>query len=85
MKIVIDIPKEYYEALKEMSDETLSIIDRAIIRNGTPLYKTIDSLKELSKDHRHNFVGNSCEERAWRLGIEDSIDLILAESEETYE
>lgn len=37
MKIVIEIPKEYYEALKEMSDETLSIIDRAIIKYGTPL------------------------------------------------
>ena len=37
MKIVIDLPKEYYEALKEMSGETLSIIDRAIIRYGTPL------------------------------------------------
>jgi len=53
------------------------------IKNGTPLPKIIDSLKELSKDHRHNYVGNSHEERAWRLGIEDSIDLILAESEET--
>lgn len=37
MKLIIDIPKEYYEALKEMSDENLSIIDRAIIRYGTPL------------------------------------------------
>ena len=39
MKIVIKIPDEYYEALKEKSDETLSIIDRAIVRYGTPLPK----------------------------------------------
>lgn len=36
MKIVIDIPKEYYETLKEMSDETLSM-DMAIIKYGTPI------------------------------------------------
>lgn len=36
MQIVIDIPKEYYEILKEMSDETLSM-DMAIIKYGTPL------------------------------------------------
>lgn len=36
MKLVIDIPKEYYETLKEMSDETLSM-DMAIIKYGTPL------------------------------------------------
>ena len=38
MQIVIDIPKEYYEILKEMSDETLSM-DMAIIKYGTPLPK----------------------------------------------
>lgn len=60
--------------------ETIDMFLKAF-NSGTPLSKTIDGLKELSKDHRHNYVGNSCEERAWRLGIEDSIDVILAESE----
>lgn len=47
MQIVIDIPKEYYEALKEMSDESLSIIDRAIIRYGTPLPEKHGRLKDI--------------------------------------
>ena len=58
MKIVIDIPKEYYEALKEMSDENLSIIDRAIIRYGTPLPEhhgrlgDLDALEEYFRNVR---------------------------------
>ena len=38
MKIVIDIPKEYYEAIKAISDETSSA-DMLIIKYGTPLPK----------------------------------------------
>lgn len=87
MKIVIDIDEHIYEQI--MADSEVYVldneVDRILIENaiyaGTPFSKTIDSLKELSKDHRHYFVGNSCEERAWRLGIEDSIDLLLTESE----
>ena len=79
MEIMIEIDDELYnEILSRKYSKTR--IEKAVA-NGKPLSKTIDSLKELFKDHRHNFVGNSCEERAWRLGIEDSIDLILAESE----
>ena len=36
MEIVIDIPKEYYETLKEMSDETISM-EMTIIKYGKPL------------------------------------------------
>lgn len=54
MKIVIDIPKEYYETLKEMSDETLSM-DMAIIKHGTPLPehhgRLIDADKIMRVDH----------------------------------
>jgi hypothetical protein len=53
MKIVIDLPKEYYEALKEMSDETLSIIDRAIIRYGTPLPEKHGRLIDADAIPRH--------------------------------
>ena len=38
MKIVIDIPEEYYEAIKEISDSQ-STTDMLIIKNGTPLPK----------------------------------------------
>ena len=88
VELVIKIPEKLYKHIMSMQlfipgrcngKTTLAII-LAAIKNGTPLSKTIDSLKELSKDHRHNYVGNSCEERAWRLGIEDSIDVILADS-----
>lgn len=36
MKLVIDIPKEYYNAIKEIPDEQ-STADMLIIKNGTPL------------------------------------------------
>ena len=36
MEIVIKIPKEYYETLKEMSDDSL-LMDTTIIKYGTPL------------------------------------------------
>jgi hypothetical protein len=84
MKIVIEVSDtlmEYIVKGRDLSEEQNDEMALAIA-NGTPLSQTIDSLKELSKDHRHNFVGDSCEERACRLGIEDSIDLILAEREE---
>ena len=78
-ELVIKIPERLWT--KQLTvDDYIEIVNA--VANGTPLPKMVDSLKELSKDHRHNFVGDSCEERAWRLGIEDSIDLILAESEE---
>ena len=57
MKIVIDIPEEYYEALKEMSDESLSM-DMTIIKYGTPLPEKhgrlgdLDALEEYFKGVR---------------------------------
>ena len=36
MKIVIDIPKEYYDCLKNMNDKTMSL-DALAIKYGTPL------------------------------------------------
>lgn len=87
MQIVIELSDETYDKVINPHNwyDPNSVIKDIVkaIENGTPLSKTIDSLKELSKDHRHNYVGNSYEERAWKLGIEDSIDLILAESEGT--
>lgn len=76
MQIVIDIPEYIYKLCQGHGD----IVYKSIA-NGTPLSQIVDSLKELSRDHRHNYIINSHEERAWRSGIEDSIDLILAESE----
>ena len=38
MKIVIEVPEEYYEDLKELSDESISL-EMFIIKYGTPLPK----------------------------------------------
>lgn len=38
MQIVIDIPEEYYKAIKEIPNEQ-STTDMLIIKNGTPLPK----------------------------------------------
>lgn len=84
MKLVIDLPKDVIESAKSNPNYYPTYLFEMIwkaIANGTPLPTIIDGLKELSKEHRHNYISNSHEERAWRLGIEDSIDLILAESE----
>ena len=81
MKMICNVPDEVVKNVKMGTWCGSSVVEK-MIANGTPLSKIIDSLKELSKDHRHNYVGNSYEERAWKLGIEDSIDLILAESED---
>jgi len=35
-------------------------------------------LRKLIKDHRHNFIKDSAEERAWKIGIEDCIDILLS-------
>lgn len=82
IELVIKISEEEYTAICEngyIYDEDSEFIAKEI-KNGTPLSKIVDNLKELSKDHRHNYISNSNEERAWRLGIEDSIDLILVET-----
>ena len=90
MEIVIKIGDKLYDLIKhyekpieiiEEENDTLEITLMRAIINGTPLLQIVDSLKELSKDHRHNYISNSHEERAWQLGIEDSIDLLLTESE----
>jgi len=38
MQIVIDVPKEYYNLLKEFDDEKCSM-DMLLIKHGTPLPK----------------------------------------------
>ena len=48
MKIVIDIPEDYYKAIKEIPVEQ-STADMLIIRNGTPLPKGHGRLKDV--DH----------------------------------
>ncbi len=56
MKLVIDIPEDYYKAIKEIPVEQ-STADMLIIRNGTPLPKghgrLIDA-DELIKDRVEN-------------------------------
>ena len=32
----------------------------------------------LKRDHRHNFIKDSAEEDAWKIGIEDCIDILLS-------
>lgn len=86
MQVVIEIPEQDYiyiakkHCLPSCDDRTLRNNFYEMLVNGTPLSEIIDSLKELSKDHRHNYSHLSHEERAWRLGIEDSIDLLLTET-----
>ena len=46
-----------------------------------PCEDAISELKGLLKDHRHNFAKNSHEMRAWKLGIEDCIDVLYAINE----
>jgi hypothetical protein len=48
MKIVIDIPEDYYKAIKEIPVEQ-STADMMIIRNGTPLPKGHGDLKDFQK------------------------------------
>lgn len=38
----------------------------------------LEQMKELKKDHRHNLVKGSHEERAWKMGIEDCIDILIS-------
>ena len=38
MRLIIDVPEEYYKAIKEISDE-LSTTDMLIIKYGIPLSK----------------------------------------------
>ena len=38
-------------------------------------------LRELKNDHRHNIVIVSSEEDAWKIGIEDCIDILLRSQE----
>jgi len=45
MQIVIDIPEEYYNAIKEISDEN-STADMLLIKYGTPLPKGHGKLKD---------------------------------------
>ena len=43
MKLIIDIPEEYYDGIRQISEET-STADMLIIKNGKPLD---DELKEI--------------------------------------
>jgi len=62
MKIVIDIPEEYYNLLKGFDDEKCSM-DMLLLKNGTPLPKghgrLIDAdvlLDQISRDKREAFT-----------------------------
>lgn len=83
LEFVIKIPEGLKNDFESEQWTALSCMEmKDALEKAKPLSEIIDNLKKFSKDHRHNYVGNSREERAWRLGIEDSIDLILAGSEE---
>ena len=44
MKLVIDIPEEYYKAIKSISDKT-STMDMLLIKNGTLFDSVIEDIK----------------------------------------
>ena len=44
MKLLIDIPEEYYKVIKEIPVETYTA-DMLIIANGTPLDDVLDEIK----------------------------------------
>lgn len=48
MQLVIDIPEEYYKAIKEIPNEQCTA-DMLIIKNGTPLPKGHGRLKDIDE------------------------------------
>lgn len=84
MKLVIEIPKEYYEALKEMSDKTLSM-DMTIIKYGTPLPehhgRLIDE-NELIDEIECEEIDGRYYDIIYAHSIYDAPTIIEAESEE---
>ena len=65
MQMVIDIPEDYYNTLKGLSDEN-STADMLIIKNGTPLPKGHGDLidrNELLRHYDSTTYHNGIEER----------------------
>ena len=78
MQILIEIPKEYYEALQEISDDNC-IADMLIIKYGKPLPEHHSDLIERSSldvDNLDRAYGPNCELDFGRLYTQDVIEMI---------
>lgn len=60
MQLIIDIPEDYYKAIKEIPVEQ-STADMMIIQNGTPLPKGHGRLKDVDKIIRDGTSKGFCD------------------------
>ena len=90
MKIVIEIPEEYYKAIKGISDDT-STADMLLIKNGTPLplpkgHGRLMILSENKLKENQINLDSSCQKWISEVGLSNAtvtiIDVDKAESEE---
>lgn len=75
MKIVIDIPEDYYKAIKEIPVEQ-STADMMIIRNGTPLDKIRAEIKKAVWEDVVVSLDGTDETRISRLDPDDVFKII---------
>lgn len=81
MKLMIDIPKNYYEVLKTLPDDQLGI--ELAIKYGTPL----DDVKAEIEDQKTRRLLQDEDLHWYREGLKDSLEILdrigKAESEDT--